>query len=219
MERLVKRNWQSTVAACALALVWPAVAGAWPVLNEVYYDAVGSDATEVFTEILATAGMDMSGWSLVGINGGDGSAYQTVDLTGAFVPFDGILVVATSQASALLAAERDFIGSVDWQNGPDAVRLVDPDGLIADALQYGDAGAFNSGEGNPALDPPAGKSLSRDPFGTDTGDNLADFRVLDTPTPGAHLPATAAVPEPGTMMLLGAGLLGVAGVRRKDARS
>jgi hypothetical protein len=200
-------------------LLWPAAAAALPVLNEVCYDGVGPDATEAFTEILATAGMDLTGWSLVGVNGGDGKIYQTVKLTGALVPFDGILVVATSQASDLLASVRDFIGNVDWQNGPDAVRLVDPAGVVVDALQYGDAGAFNAGEGNFALDVPAGKSLTRDFNGTDTNDNSIDFSVLDTPTPGVRQPGVAAVPEPGTMLLLGAGLVGIAGLRSRHARS
>ncbi|MDX1384237.1 MAG: lamin tail domain-containing protein [Thermoanaerobaculia bacterium] len=170
---------ENAAEVVALDLVAPLT----PILNEVVYDGVGSDGDEVFTEIFGPAGQSLDGWSLVGINGADGSVYRTVDLTGATIPADGLLVVAGSGALGAVAAAKDFEGSVDWQNGPDAVLLVDDEGAVADALQYGDAGAFNMGEGAPAPDVAGGSSLSRDGGHTDTDDNATDF-TEGVPTPG-----------------------------------
>ena len=153
-------------------------------IHEVLYDGSGTDADDAFTEIVGPAGTNLDGWTLVGINGGTGAAYRTVSLTGAQIPVDGLLVVATDAAVGALLAARDFVALVDWQNGPDALQLVDPAGTVVDALQYGDAGAFNRGEGTPALQTSPGQSLSRDSMGTDTDDNLTDFSVQEAPTPG-----------------------------------
>ena len=125
--------------------------------------------------------MLLDGWSLVGINGGTGLPYRTLDLTGATIPGDGLLVVATSSAEAGLAAVRDFIANVDWQNGPDAVQLVDPFMSIVDAIQYGNAGINNAGFGLPALDSPAGSSLSRDPFGESSPFLVSPAGMVETP--------------------------------------
>jgi predicted extracellular nuclease len=154
------------------------------VINEVLYDGPGADSDDAFTEISAAPGTSLDGWSLVGVNGGDGAAYRVVDLSGAIVPADGLLVVATSSAAGEVLTARDLTGSVDWQNGPDAVVLLDAEGQVVDALQYGDAGPNNAGEGSPAPDVAGGDSLSRDASHTDSDDNLADFAPAD-PTPGA----------------------------------
>ncbi len=172
----------ATLAAIVIALAPPTEAQV--LIQEVLYDGPGSDGDDAFTELVGPAGMTMEDWSLVGINGGKGTVYRTVDLSGAVIPSDCVLVIATSSANDSLAAVRDFIGSVDWQNGPDAVRLLDASGAVVDGLQYGDAGAFNAGEGTPAPTTSAGKSLSRDNSATDTNDNLADFTVTGIPTPG-----------------------------------
>jgi hypothetical protein len=150
--------------------------------------------------------MDLSGWSLVGINGGDGQAYQSIALDGLVMPEDGIFVIATAAANSALALQRDFIANVDWQNGPDAVQLLF-DGSIMDALQYGDAGIFNAGEGMFATDITGSVSLSRDLFGTDTNDNAIDFTVSD-PTPGVG-PAVVPIPAAVWMFASGLGLLGI----------
>jgi hypothetical protein len=213
------KSWLTrVVVAASWTMLGASVSPAWgvPLLQEVLYDAVGPDAEGVFTELYGDAGFDFAGWSLVGINGSDGGAYRTVDLTGAIIPADGILVVATSRANAELLAQRDFIGSVDWQNGPDAVQLLDPDGNIVDALQYGDAGIHNAGMGMAAPDVAAGQSLARDFLSTDTRNNLADFSVFDSPTPG-EIPGsgTDPIPEPGTIFLVGLGLAGASGLGRR----
>jgi hypothetical protein len=202
------------------AILSPGSSYALPVIQEVLYDGAGSDADDVFTEIFGIPGMNLEGWSLVGVNGGNGDIYQTVSLQGAVIPSDGILLIATSSAETELATYRDFLGAVDWQNGPDAIQLHDSQGKIIDALQYGDAGVNNAGEGTPAADVSAGWSLSRDVFGTDTNDNFADFMPTLLPTPGiGPTPDTepTPVPEPGTLVLLTTSILGwIVYARMKD---
>ena len=80
--------------------------------------------------------------------------------------------------------------------------------ILVDALQYGDTGVNTYGEGDFAPDVSPGFSLSRKTLGLDTNDNLSDFTVLDTPTPGVA-PTTASVPEPGPLSLLMLGLTGL----------
>ena len=171
------------VIASVLALLCVVPAAGQVRIQEVLYDAVGTEAAGVFTELSGPPGTSLDGWSLAGINGDGGATYRTVSLDGASIPADGILVVATNKAGPGLAAVRDLAGNVEWQNGPDAVQLLNGQQVV-DALQYGDAGAHNSGEGTPAPRTAAGQSLSRDAAGTDTGDNAADFSVLEVPTPG-----------------------------------
>ena len=158
----------------ALLLLSAPAAQAAVVIQEVLYDGPGSDADDVFIELFGSPGTLLDGWSLAGINGLNGDVYRTIDLSGTVIPVDGIFVIATDSASASLAAVRDLVANVDWQNGPDAIRLFEGEMLI-DALQYGDAGIFNAGEGDFAVDVTGATSLSRDPFGTDTNDNAIDF--------------------------------------------
>ena len=180
-----------------------------PVIQELLYDDPGADGEAIFTEIFGPPGMNLDGWKLVGVNGTDGNIYRTVSLTGAVIPSDGILVIVTSLAAGNVLANQDFIGNVDWQNGPDAVQLRNSLGNVIDALQYGDAGANNAGEGAPApLINSPGQSLSRDILGTDANDNLDDFIILNVPTPGIgpSIPSSP-VPEPETILLLGTSLI------------
>ena len=188
-----------------------------PSIHEVFYDAEGSDAAQVFTEISGLPGTRLDGYRLVGIDGASGHPYRQIDLTGALIPEDGLLVIATVRALGAVLLVRDFVADVDWQNGPEAIQIWDALGAVVDALQYGDAGSHLLGEGLFAADPPMGFSLTRDLFGSDTGDNRTDFQV-STPTPGTGR-AFASVPEPGSLLLLVLGLLGVAAFGAAPPRS
>ena len=181
---LARRLTAAGVSALVLITSVGGTARADPIIQEVLYDGDGADADDVFTELSGASGTSLDGWTLVGINGDTGTSYRTVSLDGALIPPDGILVVATSQAVGAALSHRDFEAQVDWQNGPDAVQLRDPEGRIVDALQYGDAGVFNAGEGTPAPLVSPGQSLSRDAAGTDTGDNVTDFAATEAPSPG-----------------------------------
>jgi len=181
------------------------------VIQEVLYDEPGADGASVFTELFGTPGMPLDGYTLVGINN-VGTKYQTVYLTDAVIPADGVLVIARGDANLGLSLVRDLIADVDWQNGPgDAIqiRLKDPSSgvvSVVDALQYAGstAGGF-WGETAPAVGTgDTGESLSRDMFGTDTDNNFEDFSV-GMPSPGI------VVPVPGAVLLgiLGLGLAGI----------
>lgn len=202
----------------SLALAASAHAG--PILQEVCYDGDGSDADEVFTEIWGTPGLELDGYSLKGVNGGDGTVYRTISLDDLVIPADGILVLATSGATGAVLAARDATANVDWQNGPDAVQLWGSGNTLLDALQYGDAGDYNAGEGDYATDVAGGWSLSRDGLGSDTDDNATDFSGLSTPTPGVGPSTTTGsspVPEPASVALVGAAILAL--VRRRRRRT
>ena len=165
-------------------------------INEVFYDEVGGDGSQVFTELYGEPGLDLIHWSLIGINGSNGSKYLSFNLSG-FVQDTGLFV----------------LNGTDWQNGPDAIHLIYHDvsanmDILVDALQYGDTGNENYGEGQFALDVSPGSSLARKAPGQDTNNNFSDFIVLDTPTPGSA-PAVASVPEPGSLTLLLLGLTGL----------
>ncbi len=202
MERLIPRTGLCALCLSAV-LSLPATANA-VLISEILYDASGTDAGNVFVELYGAPGTDLSGWSLQGVNGGDGATYKTVVLSG-LIPTDGVFVIGDLlTGGGTNVVNTDLIVSVDFQNGPDSVRLFNGVTLI-DAIGYGDfTGQIFAGEGLAAPDPAAGSSLARISPLIDTGDNLSDFATLTTPTPGT-VPITA-VPLPASLYLLGSGL-------------
>ncbi len=163
----------------ALALVAGAASAQDLVINEIYYDGPGTD-TGTFTEILGPGGFDLTGYTLVGVNGNGGTEYATVLLDGYTIPADGYFVIC--EDSTLV--EADAIDPlVDWQNGPDQVVLKDPTGYPIDSICYGYSEALVCEGGTNGPDVAGGSSISRCPDGTDTDDNEADTEET-TPTPG-----------------------------------
>lgn len=195
-------------------------AAALPLLSEVYYDASGSDDGQLFVELSGAPGESLEGFVIEGINGANGAAGPTITLTGA-IGSNGLFVVADEASgggSSVLGA--DLLANFDFQNGPDSIVLRQGD-VVIDAIGYGvfGVGEIFAGEGTPAPDVDPGSSLARRFADLDTNDNLADFLVLATPTPGVA--EFTPVPEPGSALLFGLGLAGLAasgGDRRNAGR-
>jgi hypothetical protein len=155
------------------------------VLNEVCYDPAGADAGGEYVEF-HNPGPDtisLAGARLEFANGAEGAVWraQWTGGPGAVIAPGGNFLLADE--GWLGAAVPDAVANLSLQNGPDAVRLVLPDGAV-DLLGYGSLTDASLFEGRPAPSAVGGKVLARRPDGHDTDDNAADFVVTD-PSPGA----------------------------------
>lgn len=201
--------------APAIALCGTQVAAAAPIqISEVLFDAIGIDDGGMFVELYGPAGTVLDGYVVQGVNGADGGPTPVLDLSGA-IGASGFFVLADQFSDGTtLISNADLRLNFDLQNGPDSVQLLAPDGSVLDALGYGVFAATDvfAGEGTPAPRGIAGQSLARRFANVDSGDNAADFVLLDSPTPGS---GSLALPEPGAAPLLALGLAGLCAGRRR----
>ncbi len=156
------------------------------VINEVLYDGESEDPDEVFIELWGTAGLDLTYYNIVGINGSSGERFAHFNLLGT-IPDDGYFVIVHSMAGDGLLAVADMCSDlVDLENGPDSVQLLWGGETVVDALGYGDSGGHFAGEGTHTPDVSPGRSLSRNRAHWDTDDNSVDFHSEAVPTPGRN---------------------------------
>jgi len=195
------------------------------VINEIDYDQPGTDSAE-FVELFndGSGPLALDGYHLDLINGGDGSAYNSIDLSGLNIDAGGFLVIC---GDSFIVANCDLGVSPATnliQNGaPDGVALFN-DTVLLDSLSYeGTIATYTEGSATTVVDSNVfDMSLARIPDGVDTNDNLADF-VSGCLTPGSpNLGGTGVctvkpVPVPPAVWLFGSGLLGLVGVARKSA--
>jgi hypothetical protein len=179
------------IAVAGFALLTPAAsapaqAGCAPparaLIAEVFYDAIGDDTGREFVELydLLDTPVPLTGLRL---EAGDGAAPGRWALRWMGAPGDtirphGRFVIG----GALVVPAPNAVATLDLQNGPDAVRLVWPDGAI-EVVGYGVLSAPEYFCGSPAPDVESGLSLSRIPDDADLGSNGLDFRAA-SPTPG-----------------------------------
>lgn len=153
-----------------------------PRLAEVFYDAVGDDTGLEFVELLNLTGRTVP---LLGLRleAGDGSgpgrwtARWTGSVADSIAPGARFVI-----GGARVIPPPQALASLDLQNGPDAVRLVWPDGSI-EVVGYGPHEFAEYSCGAPAADVPSGQSLARMPDESDLGGNAADFHA-SIPSPG-----------------------------------
>jgi len=101
-------------------------------ISEFHYDNASTDTGE-FIEVTGTAGMDLSGWSLVLYNGNGGAMYDTIALSGTIDDENGTMGAVAFDTPGL-------------QNGsPDGIALVDPLGAVVEFLSY--EGVFDAVDG------------------------------------------------------------------------
>lgn len=178
-----------TALACMLAaIVEPGSvtadcgAGDRPIVTEVFYDATGDDTGLEFVELLNPSG---EAWPLAGVRleSGDGSAPDRWSLrwTG------GITDTVRPHARFVIGGARmspppHALAALDLQNGPDAVRLVWPDGTV-EVVGYGTHEFASYFCGAAAADVVSGLALARIPDTARLGSNALDFRAAP-PSPG-----------------------------------
>jgi hypothetical protein len=171
-----------------------------PIVAEVYYDATGDDTGHEFVELLNPVG---TACSLAGLRleAGDGAgpARWTLRWTGTAadsIAANGRFVVG----GALVDPPPCATVALDLQNGPDAVRLVWPDGVI-EVVGYGALAYPEYFCGEPAVDVASGMALARYPDLSNAGSNALDFRAWP-PTPGReNLSERDAELVPGSLAL------------------
>src|SRR5258706_12455752 len=164
----------AALAACAPVLR--------PIVAEVFYDATGDDTGLEFVELYnpTAAACRLRGARLEAGDGAGpgrwtvrwtGTAADTVAALGRFV-IGGARVSPAPQVTVELGL----------QTGPDALRIVWPDGA-SEVVGYGPLAFPEYCCGAPAADVPSGQSLARVPDGADLGGNALDFRAA-APSPG-----------------------------------
>ncbi len=147
-------------------------------INEFHYDDSGSDQGE-FVEVAGPAGTDLSGWSVLGYNGTNGTVYKPVSLSGTI----------SNQSGGYGTVSVSFSG---MQNGaPDGLALVDDQGTVLEFISYEGSFTATSGaaSGMTSTDigvaetgsTAAGDSLQRTGSGATAGDFSWTGPTTDSP--------------------------------------
>ena len=202
-------------------------------INEIDYDQVGSDTAEfieLFNPDINLVALD--GYTLDLVNGTNGSAYNSFDLSGLSIAASGYLVLCDN-TQAVANCDVD-VASASWiQNGGsngDAVALLFGVTLVDSVVYEGIGsflGSFAEGDSFTMADSNSiTMSIARLPNGIDTNINASDFSS-GCITPGsANISGTGdcsvsvnPVPVPAAIWLFGSGLVGLIGISRRKQSS
>lgn len=149
------------------------------VINELMVDGT-SEWVEIYNA--STCAVSVGGWRLAYRSKDDapGGASYTFGTAESLAPKQFFLI-----ATAAFSGKKDATFNGGFGNAGGQVGLLDDTGKLMDGVGYetGTSGLYT--EGTPAPNPAANKSIGRSSDGVDTGNNKNDFKLLNTPTPGA----------------------------------
>jgi hypothetical protein len=201
-------------------------------INEIDYDQPGGDTAE-FIELYnsGTNSVPLDGYTLDLVNGSNGSAYNSFDLSGLSIAANGYLVLC-GDTQAVANCDID-VSSGGWiQNGDsngDAVALLF-DGSPVDSVVYEGLGSFLSefAEGDSYTMADSNSitmSIARLPNGLDSNFNSGDFGSACITPGSANVSGSGdcsisvnPVPVPAAIWLFGSGLAGLIGVSRRNTQ-
>lgn len=164
-------------------LCFPVICDCDVILNEVYYDAPGSDEGCEFVELINRAdhALSLFGYAIEFHDGASETWTRLWEGTLAdTIAAGGLFVVGGDR----VRPAPDAVDPLGLQNGPDAIRLC-RNAVETDLVGYGALDDERFYEGSPAPDAASGESLARRADGVDTNDNAADFECA-VPSPGGY---------------------------------
>jgi hypothetical protein len=179
------------VLLLAVLLCEPAFAGI--TINELMPDPAGTDANQEWVELYNSDStpVDVGGWSVEIVTSSSRKGVWTIP-SGVRVPAKGFLLIGGSAvAGADVAVPAGHFELGNASSSGDMVRLVDGAARFIDTVIYGpnNSDGFTQDDGVVATSlvamPGSGKSIGRNPDGTDTQVSGSDFRALPSPSPKA----------------------------------
>jgi len=232
---IIQKNKINSAYLISAGMIWLGASTsihAAVIINEIDYDQPGSDTAEfieLFNPDINPVALD--GYTLDLINGTNGSAYNSFDLTGLTISANGYLVLCDDML-AVANCKFDIASSGWMQNGGsdgDAVALL-LGGTLVDSVVYESIGSllgsFSEGNSFTVADSNSiDMSIARLPNGLDTNINASDFNSACITPGSANVSGTGncsvsvnPVPVPAAIWLFGSGLVGLTGIsRRKKA--
>lgn len=149
------------------------------VINEVQVDGP-SEWVEIYNA--STCAVTVGGWRVAYRSKDDapGNATYTFGTAESLAPKQFFLI-----ATAAFVGKKDATFNGGFGNAGGQLGLLDDTMKLVDAVGYdtGTVGMYT--EGQPTVLPGPGKSVGRSSDGVDTNNNKNDFKLFNTPTPGA----------------------------------
>jgi len=156
------------------------------VVNEVQHTGAGGAATDEFVEIFnaGTCDVALDGWALkYSASSCPAPSTRWTGVAGDRIVAGGYAVIGgTSYTGPVIGRLSSGIAATGG-----GIGLYNPTNVRIDSVAFGmpTCALHPLAEGMFAANPPDGQSIARIPNATDTDNNVADFQIRTTPTPGA----------------------------------